>query len=156
MHDIGVQAPHGIEPPGEYVVIATNRTGAATVVGDVVQFDLLRGDGDVSTFTGGANSVWGNVVVPTAAGIKLKLIFGVCLEAVADNADLKVMIRGTTTAACTTGDLEDEPLVAAITGAFDSTPAAGEYYWAIAQADESGGLASVYVDGLRGFGQFVS
>ncbi len=163
MHDIGVQAPHGIEPGGEYVVHATAR-GGAFAVGDVVQFDLQLADAAVTSLANsGSTSGWGSFTAPTATGVALKLVFGVVQEAIADDAEGKVMIRGHTDAyviAASGSTAVGSPLVAAAAKNFDLVPEAGECYWALAQeivtTPTTRALGAVYVDGLRGFGQFVS
>lgn len=94
--------PLGLQPDIETVRVI-NRTGSATVVGEVVMFDLASDTTEVTTIGGGETGVLSNVITPTTAGLRVG-VFAICLEAVADNAEMDVVLRGKVKALVEGGD----------------------------------------------------
>ena len=135
---------------------ATNRTGSATVVGEVVAFDLMGSDGDVSVHSSDSLDPFRNVITPIAAHL-VGWRFGMCLQAVADNAEGKLMVRGGGDALLTastnnvTGDL-----LMPIAGTTWSKVTDGKVCVAIALDDGSttstAAVGSVYFDGKASLG----
>lgn len=72
-----------------------NRTGATRAVGDVVRLDNLVSPQAETTSSeyGLDSSRYSNAVLPTTAGLKWGL-YGIVLEAAADNAKMRVRLQG--------------------------------------------------------------
>ena len=146
--------------PSDYIVEATNRSGAATGLGEVVMFDLAQSATEVdnstpgSSDTDGNNSGYNNYINPAITGPFIKHYFyGVALEAIADNASGRVQVRGRCTALVAGATAAGTALVANADGEMDvATGATDTKVLAIAEAVDVGNLALVIFDGVHGFG----
>lgn len=90
------RSPWGLADEFEYVY---NRTGATSVVGDVVIADIAASQAETTAITGGVDDNTGpfkNVIlVPAGAGIHKDIApLGIVMEAVADNAPMKIQVCG--------------------------------------------------------------
>ena len=147
--------------PADYIVEATNRTGTATVLGDIVMFDMLQGATEVDNATPGSsdadgnNSAYNNFVVPLITGFMSRAFpHGICLEGIADNASGRVLIRGRVTASVATLTDTGDALVAAADHEMviaDGTT--DQRIMAIAESADTANLAPVLFDGINGFGE---
>lgn len=70
-----------------------NRTGGATRIGDVVQFDMSSVATETTTGPTGSAGLTGNVITPATADLKIGW-FAICLEVAADNAEMNVCYWG--------------------------------------------------------------
>ncbi len=85
-------------PPDEFEFMF-NRTGATSVVGDVVQADIGATQAETTAATGGVEDAAGPfknaILVPVATGAAKEIApLGIVMEAVADNALMKVQSKG--------------------------------------------------------------
>lgn len=149
-------APLGLQPDKEEVRVM-NRTGGAVVVGQAVQFDLAQSDGDVSNSTvGDTASSLANVI--TVAGIVPEAIYAVVTEAGADNAEIKVCLRGAVdVSAGGTANLTAGSALTVVSGqaAFDTDLITGSKIVGMLLEDKASGNATgvrVLFDGVYGFG----
>lgn len=114
-----VNAPLGLQPDRQTARV-NNRTGSATVVGEVVQFDLASTTTEVTTIGGGETGVLANVITPVTAGLQFAW-YAICTEIAADNAEMEVVIRGKVKALLADTAAAGEGLVAQ-NGQIDLTP----------------------------------
>ena len=161
----------GLFPANEYAY-ANNRTGATLALGDVVMFDIKDTDAGTGTTTaiGADASAYANVIDPTTAGIGTLsgaspahpgYFFGVVVnlgpDAGADNALVKLQVRGLCRASCTADAITiGVPLIAANgVNTLAPSPAAGNKILALAREANSStaGLYEVWFDGIDGFGR---
>lgn len=70
-----------------------NRTGSATVVGEVVAFDLTSSITEVTTNGTGETGMFANVITPVTGQLRAGL-FGICKEIAADNAEMEIVLQG--------------------------------------------------------------
>jgi len=85
--------PLGLQPSDRMTARVVNNTGSATLVGELVMFDMALA-GDATNFRDGdALSAYTSVRTPATAGL-LGFWFGICLEAVADGAEMEVVLKG--------------------------------------------------------------
>lgn len=135
---------------------ATNRTGSATVVGEIVSFDLMGSDGSVDVHSTDALDPFANVITPVAAHL-VGWLFGICLEVVADDAQVKVLVRGVGDALLTAStNNETGDLLMPIAGTTLSKVTDGKAAIAISLDDGSttstAAVGSVYFDGKSSLG----
>lgn len=149
-------APLGLQPDKEEVRVM-NRTGGAVVVGQAVQFDLAQSDGDVSNSTvGDTASSLANVI--SVAGTDPEKIFAVVTEAGADNAEIKVCLRGSVdvSVAGSVQGTGSALTVVATQAAFDTDAVTGsKIVGMLLEAKPSTGTDTgvrVLFDGVHGFG----
>lgn len=147
-----------------YVVVATNRSGATTGVGEVVMFDLAQSATEVDNGTPGSsdadgnNSAYNNYIDPAITASQIKhYIYGIALASIADNVSGRVLIRGRVNAAvasaCATGDA----FVANADGEMDIAAGTSDAkVIAIAEEADTSNLADVLFDGIHGFGADVT
>lgn len=89
---VTVNAPLGLQYDQRRCRVI-NRTGSATVVGEIVMFDLASSVTEVTTVGTGETGIFANVITPLAAQLRFGL-FGICLEIAADNAEMEICVSG--------------------------------------------------------------
>jgi len=135
------------------------RGGTAVVAGDIVKFDIASTDTTSvvhSLNSGGASDPLSNVILSAAtdASGSDRFFHGVALEAIADDGEGFVAIRGMVDAKVVTASgTAGRSLSVAGTGTLD-LPASGDWVCAIAQESPvaSPALTRVIFDGINGFG----
>jgi len=147
-----------------YTCQATNRSGAATGAGEVVMFDLAQSATEVDNGTPGSsdsdgnNSGYNNYIDPAITSPAVKhYIYGIALEAIADNATGPVLVKGRVVAAVAAATVAGTALVANADGEMDVTAGTADAkVIAIAEEADVSNLASVLFDGVHGFGADVA
>ncbi len=151
----------GFEPKN-IDIVATNRTGAVHVVGDLCQLDLSNAQSEVTNNDAGSNvSGLSNVIVPAAftypAGSPLGKIYAVALEANADNTVGTYRVKGIVEARVVNGSGDTGvTLVAAASSVLDATSIVDEHIYGIILDDpgaDTETLTRILFDGTGGFGQ---
>lgn len=156
----GVNPELGLQPPGEQPVRAIVRA-AAMAVGDVMAFDLVGSDANVTTFGAGqTTSGWCNVRAPSAAETLNTAItvIAVCTEAAAQDARGSVVVVGYVTAfvidAAASVVVGDQLMISTAKNFDAGTAVASRIIAGIANAalttPTTRTLASVYCWGWRG------
>ena len=147
----------------DYIVEATNRSGATTGIGELVMFDLAQSASEVDNSTpgsgdaSGANSAYNNYIDPSIAAGQRAYIFGVALEAIADNATGRIQVRGRCTAKVAAATVAGSLLVGNADGEMDIAAGTGDSkVLAIAEGADVSNQAAVLFDGIAGFGWDVT
>lgn len=147
----------------DYVVTATNRSGDATGIGELVMFDLAQSATEVDNSTpgssdaDGSNSAYNNYINPSIAAGQRAYIFGIALEAIADNATGSIQVRGRCTAKVAAATVAGSLLVGNADGEMDIAAGTGDSkVLAIAEGADTANQAPVLFDGLAGFGWDVT
>ncbi len=143
-----------------YTILATNRSGATTGIGEVVMFDMAQSATECDNGTPGSsdgsgdNSSYNSYIDPGIAGVADKHYpCGIALESIADNATGKVLLRGRVNAAVATACVAGTCLVANADGELDVTAGTADAkVLAIAEEADTSNLADVLFDGVHGFG----
>ena len=146
--------------PQTIIIEATNRSGGALVIGDVVQLDMGQSATEVdnarpgSSDTDGNNSAYNNVIDPATADLDGGL-YGVALEAIADNASGQIQMRGIVASVNVAGaTVAGDYLIG--TNASNqlsvATGTGGEKIIAIAHEADTANIAECLFDGIHGFG----
>ena len=140
----------------EYIVSATNRSGATTAKGEIVMFDLAQSDGDVSNGTPGAEaSGYTNYIDPSVADALTSYFFGIAVDSIADNAVGRILVRGRVNARVAAACVAGSALMPAANGEMlIRTGASDGKIVAIAETDDATvtNYADVLFDGIHGFG----
>lgn len=145
--------------PAHIEAVCTNRSGGALAVGDVVVLDLATSATETDNNTPGSadasgnNSGFNSVIDPATAYLK-QGIYGVALEAIADDAAGKILFRGVADVNVATNlDLgESGTPQNASNQLLEGTGSTGAKIIAIALEDEASNIASCLFDGIHGFG----
>lgn len=144
----------------EHIVTATNRSGADSALGECVMFDLAQSAGEVDNGTPGSSDASGNnsgyncYIDPAITSPAIKhYIYGIVLEAIANDAKGRVLIQGRVTAAVASATDAGTALVANADGELDVTAGTADAkVLAIAEGADVSNLATVLFNGLTGFG----
>jgi len=156
----------GLFPDSQWIN-CVNRTGAALVVGDCVQIDLAgtatetTSDTDGSSRTGLQSSQFAAVIDPAAAAIASG-IFGLALDATADNAVGRILVRGGDVVAnVASATVAGSPLVPSTNDnqlalAADTTTTDGVKIIGIALEADTVNIAKILFNGVEGFGSLTA
>ena len=142
--------PHGFRLDDKKA-ICTNRTGAALVIGDVVELDLVQGEESDNSRVGNVLSSLANVDLPETSSSIVCSIYGVALEAIADDARGLIGFQGhfdvNVDAATVAGGVvsPQDQNVRTIAFAADERPIA------IALEDDTSNISPCLFDGINGF-----
>ena len=141
-----------------YIVDATNRSGATTGVGELVMFDLAQSASEVDNGTpgsgdaSGATSSSNHYIAPSIAAGARAYIFGIALESIADNTTGRIQIKGRCTAKVASATAAGSLLVGNADGEMDIAAGTGDSkVLAIAEGADTANQAAVLFDGVNGF-----
>lgn len=133
-----------------------NRTGGASVVGEIYQMNFALTGSETTTLDndGSDASAFANVIVSTG---EPAAIYVLCLEVVADNAEMEVMLSGVAETISVTGAAAvNGALMIPASGASDAqhVGAANEKVCGIAFTTGASTTSGLF-DGVNGFATFV-
>jgi hypothetical protein len=131
-------------------IIVTNRTGGSTVVGTPYKLDLTCSDGDVTDNAAGASdSGLANIIAVDDDDVE---IVGIALDAVADNKELRLRLKGRVQALVNGGVTIGQPLEPAAAD-LQLLQVGGQCCgYCLVAPGTADALEWVLFDGLNGFG----
>jgi hypothetical protein len=151
--------------PMNRVVRATNRSGGTTAKGEIVMFDLAHTESTEvdnsipgSSDDLGNNSGYNNYVDPSiTAPFNKHYIYGITLEAIADDVDGPVLIQGRVLAQVATATVAGTALIPNADGEMDVAAGTADCkVVAISEEVDDANEAMVLFDGVYGFGWDVT